>query len=169
MNDIQDAAEFFFDFADVYSCMINEIGEVNVYGDLIFATDLFRLEYSDDFGGKEGVAQLLEGCGASDFIVDLLTNRTVYDATEEEEDFWSELAQSLDLSKGEYYAVITVGVSCFIVCIIDMLVPDADILTFLSFAVYCGSSLVVLPSHCGLSVFCYPSSQVSKRGIPKPT
>ena len=32
MYDIQDAADFFFDFADVYSCMINEIGEVNVYG-----------------------------------------------------------------------------------------------------------------------------------------
>ena len=48
---------------------------------------------------------LISTCGASDYYALLLTN-TTYDEVEENEDGWSDLAETLELSQSDYKLVV---------------------------------------------------------------
>ena len=101
-------------FTGVYDCMVSEVGYLNYNGDLIYASDLLRLQYVDDFGGPAGVEKMLLDCGADDQIVRLVMNTTVYNPQAEEESALGEIMEELGIDKSGYFAIITVGVSCVV-------------------------------------------------------
>ena len=104
---------FFYDFSNVYTCLVAKYQWLP--GDnLLNPTDLFRLQYVEYFNGTESVNQDLLECGAGEDLIQFI-NSTIYDSIEENEDWTSNLAESLELSQTDCNIIVTAAVSVSIV------------------------------------------------------
>jgi len=96
-------------FGSVYNCTVYTY----LYlpgGHVLNPTDLFRLQYVDYFNGTEAVNQVLHECGADDDLIQFI-NSTNYDSIQENEDWVSSLAESLELTQPDCNLVVTAAVS----------------------------------------------------------
>lgn len=91
--------------------MVAEIGDINSRGRELSATDLFRLQYYDAFGGRIAVESKLRSCGANDSVLNLIMNSTTYDTAAEENGTLAVFSEAVGITRAGYFVVITVAVS----------------------------------------------------------